>query len=287
MQYTTNLSFDGPFYSDQHSWVESIGISHAFAQEVIRDILQDQHEQLNEQHLDWILEAIHAQMNPEELLSFAEFLKSLGKSGRSLKKFGKKALPVVGQVAQIAAPIVGAAIGGPAGAQIGGMVSQGIGTFMNKDQGAAKMPAAQQLAGNTQLLSPAQPAARQVLGLIQNPSFIQSLLGQLLGGSQGGNVAMRTTGKAQSSQIPFAAFMNLLGQLSTQAVVEANGSTTTKPSYLEDDNGNLLVEAASAAERAELLLDLLYDNTFDNYLPESIENTDDLSEWLIAAGLMR
>lgn len=186
MQYTTNLSTE-PYPPNQYpSWVESIGIPTAFAHDAIRDILNDEHQQLSEQHLDWILEAIHEQMTPEELLSFAEFLKGLRqkfrRSGRRFKKFGKKALPVVGQVTQIAAPIVGAAIGGPAGAQIGGMVSQGIGALMKNGPGAAKMPAVQKVAANSQLLNPAQPAARQVLGLVQNPAFLQSLLGQVLGG---------------------------------------------------------------------------------------------------------
>lgn len=99
---------------------------------------------------------------------------------------------------------------------------------------------------------------------------------------------MRTADKPQASNIPFAAFMNLLGQLSTQAAIEANGLTDDHSvSYLEDAGGNHLVDASSSVERAELLLEILHENTLENYLPQTTEGIDPLAEWFVSAGLIQ
>lgn len=266
--------------------------------EAVRVALGDREGRMSDEQVQAILREAAVQLSPEEM----EFLKkAFRKIGSGIKKFGKaavrvgkKALPVVGRLAQIAAPIAGTIIGGPVGAQIGGLVSSGIGSLLNRGGGQAiprsPSPVAMSnpsLSGNIRLLQPQQPAANQLLGLLQNPAFLQSLVGQVLGGRSQGTVRMRTPSQGGNSNIPFGAFMNLLGQLSTQAAVEANGHIKSKPTYLYDAQGEFLIDdPASNEARAKLLLDMLSEHTLANYQFPKIERSDPMAEWFRASGLI-
>lgn len=272
--------------------------------ESIRFMLGDEDEVLSDEQVWLILEEAERTMSAAE---FKFLKKAAQKVGRGLKKFGKKAvkfgkkaLPVVGRLAQIAAPIVGTIIGGPAGAKIGGMVSQGIGALMG---GGNPMPPTRppspftppilpqntQLAGVTQLLSNRQPAANQLLGLLQNPALIQSVLGQILGGRGGGTVKLNTPNMGGRSNIPFGAIMNLLGQLSTQAAIDASEYVEDEPTYLYDQYGEFMIDnPASSEDRAALVREMLYEHTLHNYaLPtEHTEGYDSMTEWFLRAKLI-
>ena len=288
--------------------------------EAVRLVLGDKEGTLSEDHIKLILQEAEAQLSPEEMEILEGFFSKIGrglkKFGKGVVRIGKKALPIVGKVAQIAAPIVGTVLGGPAGAMLGakigniagkvtqiGKATKGLGALFGGGRPARPTPIKRQLfqpqpqriphnttlKGNQQLLQRNQPAANQLLGLLQNPALLQSLLGQVLGGRSQGTVRMTTPNQGGTSNIPFGAFMNLLGQLSTQAAIEANGHVTDEPTYLYDSQGEFAIEdPASAKARAEHLLQILHENTVDNYsLPEPRINQDPMTEWFVKSGMIQ
>jgi len=276
---------------------ESVGFeSSPIFYESIRVMLDDQHGMLSDEQVGLIVQEARQQMTAAEF----KFLKKIGskigkglkKFGKKVVKFGKKALPVVGKIAQIAGPIVGTVFGGPAGAmlgsKIGGLINKGAGVLSKLGKGRRpKIPSNIKLAGATNLLAPKQPAANQLLGLMQNPALMQSLLGKVLGGR--GTVQMATPRRGGQSKVNFGSLMNLLGQLSTQAALEANGQMEETPTYLQDQHGNFLTENIhDEEERAEILLEVLYENTMNNYAFDEYETTtyDPLTEWFVEAGMV-
>jgi len=276
---------------------ESIGFeSSPIFYESVRVMLDDQYGMLSDEQVSLIVHEAKHQMTAAEFKFFkkigAKIGKGLKKFGKKAIKFGRKALPVIGKVAQIAGPIVGTIFGGPAGAKlgakIGGLVNKGAG-FLSK-LGKGRMPRISsniKLAGAANLLAPKQPATNQLLGLLQNPALMQSLLGKVLGGS--GAVQMATPRRGGQSNVNFGSFMNLLGQLSTQAAIEANGQADQAPTYLQDQYGNFLTENIhDEEERAEVLLEVLYENTINNYAFDEYETTDydPLTEWFVEAGMV-
>jgi len=287
--------------------------------EAVRLALGDKEGILSEEHIKLILQEAEAQLSPEEMEILEGFFSKIGKGlkkfGKGVVRIGKKALPVVGKIAQIAAPVVGTVFGGPAGAMLGskignivgkvtqiGKATKGLGAlfgggrppqpaFIQRPQfqpQPQRIPHNTALNGNQQLLQRSQPAANQLLGLLQNPALLQSLLGQVLGGRSQGTVRMATPNQGGASNIPFGAFMNLLGQLSTQAAIEANGHIEDEPTYLYDSQGEFAIEdPASNEARAEHLLQILQENTFDNYsLPEARRKQDSMTEWFVKSGLI-
>ena len=288
--------------------------------EAVRMIFGDQENQIPEESIDLILSEAKSKMTEEEWEIMEGFFSKIGaglkKFGKGAVRIGKKALPVVGKLAQVAAPIVGTIFGGPAGGMAGakignflgkitqfGKAAKGVGSIIGgantssprlqfqHSQPSPQIPINTTLNGNVQLLQKSQPATNQLLGLIQNPAFLQSLLGQVLGGRSQGTVRMVTPNVGGRSNIPFGSFMNLLGQLSTQAAIESNGHIKDDPTYLYDAEGKFAIENPDSNEsRAMHLQNLLLENTYANYsfpkITKSVEQ-DPMTEWFAKSGILQ
>ncbi len=246
------------FLADSEDWnrVYQAGVSY---QDGVRMMLGPEGESLTDPEVDQLLERITDSMEPADA---AEFIKGLG---RALSG----ALPVLGQVAKTALPIVGGAVGS--------IVAPGIGTAL----GGALGGAAANLVGQATARRPAPPrprppmpampghampgpamagpgmamprmpmpamappqagAAQQLLGLLNNPQ----LLGGLANAALGGAGAMPGGGAA------LGPLLGSLARLAEDAAAEVAGETFAE-STDADSTGILahrLVEAVQGARR--------------------------------------
>jgi hypothetical protein len=237
---------------------------------------------------------------------------SLGDIGRGLSSaLGgiTQALPgvlrTVAPVAQIAAPLVGTLIGGPAGAMVGRTVGNLIGNAAGQPrpqrqnpQAPARIPQVAQAPQAPQMpATPAQAnivpqgnaAVAQLMALLSNPQLIQSLLANLMGtqGPQAGATVQQPSG--QTTQIPFGALMSTLSECAMRAAEEsvANGGYETED-YLQNHQGRYLIaDSSDPGEHADYVLGLLNDNY--SYPANAAQESyhDPLTEWFVAAGMIK
>jgi hypothetical protein len=234
-------------------------------------------------------------------------------AGRQIAKAAPGIIQTVAPIAQAALPIVGTLIGGPAGTAIGGALGGLLGnltgnnnTSSAQQQTQSPVPtltgqAAQFATQPTQPLSPAvsnpanNPAATQMMALLNNPALIQALLGQVLGRAGNGTPTVQTAN--QPMPIPFAALMNTVSELAERAAKESiiAGSYESE-SYLVNTNGQYRVSDPSSREqRADAVLELLNEDYYYRKSTSSAQaeqNTDaieydQVSEWLISAGMIK
>jgi len=136
------------------------------------------------------------------------------------------------------------------------------------------------------------PGAAQLLSVLARPEVSQALMSMVLG--QAGHRAI----PVGDQRVPPAAFANLLSQLAAQAAVEyafVTPQDKTFPGYLQNAEGEFVVDPAVPEQRAARLLELLNeaalaeaefdlaDESFDDSEPEEDEMTDDEFYALLAA----
>jgi hypothetical protein len=171
---------------------------------------------------------------------------------------GKPASPspsgIVGTIAS-AAPAIASAFGGGGGVASGiasalpaiaGLVS---GVAGGKPSPPAAAVASTPPAGSA---APTNPAG-VLLGLVQRPEVIQSLMSMALGSSGRKDVPVG------NSSVPVSAFANLLGVLGSKAFGQAEASaepSESLPDYLYKD-GDLQADPADRSARAAVLLERL------------------------------
>ena len=253
--------------------------------DLIRVVLSPMGNDLEDEEIDAILDDVLAGMSPEEIEGFWSTI------GNFARRVAPTLLPAAGTA-------LGTVVGGPVGAAIGGTIGRVAGQAFGGRQRQAprRTPTPPQITPRiarrtTAVQAPApipsggSSALGQLISLIQNPIFLQSLLGRVLGGG-----AVRLG--QESIEIPFGAFMNALSQLATQAAREANAdqeSSVDIPDYLQDEEGNFLCEDPAVPEqRAQVLLELLneaFPAEADN--EAWVEDFDELTEWFIEAGWIR
>jgi hypothetical protein len=220
----------------------------------------------------------------------------------ALGNLAKKAAPIAAQVLPIAAPIVGTVIGGPAGTAIGSAVGNLAGQALG-GAGGPRLPGPAAMAALPLGGAPAIPGtpmpqslasaggtatgggiAAQLMSFIQNPAFLQSLLGQVAGGSAAGTVPVG----AQGAPAPFGAFMNALSVLANHAAsesAEAFGESLAEtnddvPAYMLDWSGRLRGDPASPESRAFVLVEQLRESTW-----AQPSMSDGASRWLMQSGV--
>ena len=256
-----------------------------------RHCLAEEYRELDENTLEMMLEETLANMSPKEAENFL----------KTLKKIGKKALPVVSQVGQVALPAAGAAIGafgGPVGTLVGTTVGKvGANALARASKKASSKRAStlrqkprQRHAVNypKRVTSVHRSSANQLLQLIQSPQFLQALASLSIGVQ--GRRAVKVRSRESLSSVPIGAFLNLLESLASQAAMEAAQNESMIPSYLEAADGEALCDLANPDERARVLMERLQeDETF--YLENWQEDKDDESDeavldWLEHAGLL-
>src|SRR5262245_41955722 len=84
----------------------------------------EQHE--GEQH-EWEQHELAQELEQHELAGELEGDQFFGRAFRGIRRFAQRAAPLLGQIARVAAPVVGTAIGGPFGAVLGRVASQALG----------------------------------------------------------------------------------------------------------------------------------------------------------------
>jgi hypothetical protein len=180
---------------------------------------------------------------------------------------------------------LGAYLGGPVGAQVGGGLGQlGAQLVAGSGQPASAAPSRSYMAppGPRAPGGPGAPVA-QLMSLIQNPAFLQSLLGQIVGpaGRQGVTVG------SPAKEIPFAAIMNTLSSLANASAAQAPRTTedVEASAYLRDERGNFVCDPADPDGRAQRVLELLREASTTE--PIRWAQPDPVTEWIQQAGLVR
>jgi len=275
-------------YLEAHAvWDDDPGLTEY---DLIRSLLRPEYWSLSDQELDLRLAEILSRMSPAEVESFWSTL------GRGLRQVGRVAQRVAPTILPVAGTALGTLAGGPAGAALGGALGRMGAQVLGGARPAASPPlqppgavapaaplpgaaAAPAIPAATPLPAGGTSAAAQLLGLIQHPALLQALLGQILG-----PLGQTTTPVGrEGTPVPFGAFMNALSSLANLAAAEAQeGAPVEAVTYLQDSQGNFVVDPANPEARAARLLELLQETPF--YEEEPV---DAVSEWLAAAGLLR
>lgn len=255
-------------------------------------------------------------LNPYEAESFTSALSSIGNFAKSsgVRDFASAALPIVGAG-------VGTVVGGPAGtaigASVGGMAGQAIASKPHAAPSyqpppsyqpapvaqpvaayqptptALDVPQVAASAATIPAVMPAQPtvaggggsaAAAQLLGVIQDPALISSLLSLVLGTNGRSAIPLKGGG-----EIPVGALTNLVSVLAGKASEDAEDILMARqdavPSYLLDDHGCLTCDPANPRDRADALLRVLRSQRQSGAQDQSCSRSgnsdgEDVDSWL-------
>jgi len=217
----------------------------------IRQVLAVPYRNMSSEQIERMMEIYDVDAEDME-----NFLSSLGSIGRSVVN----ALP---QVLPAALPLVGTAIGGPVGGMLGGVAGQALGSVLGPRPATGAQPPAPQPQPQPAMPLPApmpgaSPAAGQLLQTLFQPQTIQALISMLMGQVGRQSIPVGNT------QVPPAAFTNLLGVLANQAASEANAAAQSAgdeslPPYLENYAGEAVGDPAIPEHRAYALLGLLHE----------------------------
>lgn len=239
--------------------------------ELVRGLLSPEYANMSEQNFEVVVDELFSNMSEAQAEDFMSALKSIGNVVAGV-------LPTVGT-------IVGSIYGGPAGGAIGGTLGQVVGGVASK---AINTPARNAGKPSTTQKPVAVGAggvsdtSKAILSLVQNPQFIQSLLGAIIGSA--GKTSVQVGASAKEADI--GAFANALEHLAgrlREELDEAAGSEASErlPEYLYNDDGELACsDPASPEERAEALLGLLGEDYYDD------REDDEMTPlvWLARAG---
>ena len=214
--------------------------------DAIREALGPEYETITDEEADEILEDAVADMSPEEIESF---FKSLG-------RIASKALPAIGgAVGTMIAPGVGTAIGGA----LGGLAGKAVGSA-TRGRRRRRRPTRRRARRRSPRRAVARPSPRarrrpastrmraELMRLMQNPQFLQSLTGSILGGRG----AVRAGETYQEVQL--GAFLNALEHYAQEAAQEAHQEALDVAEIYETDDAGAFADAAA---RAETLMDML------------------------------
>jgi hypothetical protein len=225
----------------------------------IREILASEYRDLPDESIEALVQQSFGSASAEDIESF---LSGLKKVGSVVTKALPTVLPIVGTVA-------GTAFGGPLGAAVGGTLGKLAGGAVQGATAGGKprlpKPAAlakhalagvKAVAGAVGPAGPAgSPAAAQLLGVLNRPEILQSLMAMIMGPVGRPNVPVG------GNPVPLGAFANLIGSLANQAAAEYNAIAAHEgesiPTYLLNESGDFLVDPAVPEERAGLLLSML------------------------------
>jgi hypothetical protein len=136
---------------------------------------------------------------------------------------------------------------------------------------AAPAQAVSPLAGD------ANPAAAEILALVQDQRFVQACAALAAGAPGPGEIPVAGT------VAPPAAFLNLLGWLAQEAAQHLPTTGATVDGYLKGPDGSYVGDVASPASRARVLLERLQS---EGGGPGAVAPGADAAErWLLESGL--
>jgi len=224
----------------------------------VRKVLHTPYRNLSDNQIERMMESYN--VNAEDM---ENFLSTLGNIGRSVVN----ALP---QVLPAALPLVGTVLGGPVGGMIGSVAGQALGSAIAGGRPAAAggpaqaQPAAAPPVPGPAVLPGGSPAAGQLLQTLFRPETLQALIAMLMGQAGRQNIPVGNT------QVPPAAFTNLLGVLANQANAEITANSQkglgseSLPRYLENYAGEAFGDPAIPEHRAAALLELLHESDVEH-----------------------
>jgi len=193
---------------DDEAWLDEIWDSDGWEAgsaelaDVLRDVLSDDYSHADAEAIDDALGEIMDSLSAAEAFNFAKAFKQIQKSA---KKFGVD--KVLGQVAGVALPIAGGAVGtlvgGPVGTALGSSLGNAAAGALTG--GRPARPAIPGIAGGS-------AAAAQGLVLTQQPDVLKSLLA----------LSMGQHGKKAVNGVPVAKIMNMLSSVFGQAAADAD-----------------------------------------------------------------
>ncbi len=246
--------------------------------DLLRQLAREEYRNATPEQFDELLWEVFDGMTPEQIESFWDTLKSVGKT---VLRVGQRALPGV-----ISGATTGAAAGGPWGALLGGLAG-GVRSAMRAPQpGQAPRPTPRPAppAGAAPSRPAGGPAAAQLLQLIQSPQLLQSLLSLIMGGAGARTVP---AGRSETA-VPPAAFVTALAELAERASVEAAElqARESTPAYLLDEEGEPVCDPASREERTNRLLDLLQEDQASGSRARMIPQHEAVADWMEEASLI-
>lgn len=249
----------------------------------IREVLSPEYRDLPDASIEAIVVASLGEVEPEDV---ENFLKGLKKFGQSVAKLAPTVLPIAGTA-------VGTIFGGPLGATLGGSLGQVAGGAIHgaaaghslkrigkSAAGSLIRQGAQLIPGGAGSLVPGlgaaggSPAAAQLLGILNRPEILKSLMAMAVGRAGSSHVPVG------GSPVPIGAIANLIGTLANQAEADYNaalaGGGESVPSYLLDESGEFRVDPAVPEQRAQLVLEMLLraSESEPESEPESNESDD-------------
>jgi hypothetical protein len=244
--------------------------------DVIRRALGPGYMDLTDSQIIRLVNSNLARMSPEEIEGFWDTVKNVGKK---VGGFAKQAAPVI---LPIAGTALGAYLGSP---QIGAMVGQAGAQLVSGSKKQPKTAVPPPPVG-APVPSGGSSAVNQLMALVRNPTFLQTLVGQSIGGTGQQNVSRSS--QAPMTQIPFGALMSALGSLANTAAIEAANlleEDEEVTGYLRDEYGNFTCDPANPDERAQRVLQLIREDYLSTMA--STQDFDPVTEWTIRAGLIR
>lgn len=249
----------------------------------LRELLAPEFRDLPADQLDEALSQLLGEMSAEDLESF----------WRGVRRFARRAAPVLQQALPVATTVAGTALGGPLGAAVGGAAGQALsgalgGAMSGSGRGAGRRALRGLARGGLRGLGQAAgglvpglaslgaagqrpAAAAHLLRLLTRPETSRALLQMALGPAGAQHVPVGRT------QVPLGAFTNALSVLAGQAAqqnhalarplpaaspVAATGAAAMPsppvgggvPTYLLDPAGRPLGDPTDPASRTEALL---------------------------------
>jgi hypothetical protein len=235
--------------------------------ETLRDVLHDDYADASNEEMQDALFNILDTMTPAEGFNFMKTLRNIGKAGKKILKD-----PVVGQIAKVALPAAGAAlgtvVGGPLGTAVGGKLGQVAGQAFT---GASK-PRKAATRAKAAKTSPkgGSAAAAKLLQLTQNPDMLKSLMALALGSHGKKSIKVGKSGPTVGA----GAFINLLSTLAKKASEDADElsrESEAASAYWLDSEGDYLADPADPESRAEALYSVLADAENERMIVEEAE----------------
>ncbi|MBI4495982.1 MAG: hypothetical protein HY697_03505 [Deltaproteobacteria bacterium] len=257
--------------------------------DILRQMLKPEFQNLSDSEINHLLQNVLSRMSPEEVEGFWDTVKSLGRG----------VLGAAQQVAPKVLPIAGGALGTLAGGPVGTAFGTQLGQMASKVMAGPQPPsAAPGVTPQPTLPQPAPGAAvpvaapippggtsavGQLMSLVQNPAFLQSLLAHALGPAAQKTVSVG----AQGTPASIGSLMNALSSLAGLVAREAAESYPDTESleataYLQDASGAFVVDPADPDARSQRLLQLLQEAP----PPKNYGGGDPLTEWLVEAQLI-
>lgn len=270
----------------------------------MREVVAPFYRDLNDEQLAHLLYKVVQAMPPLEREAFADLSLRLAEQspglsfqsmfrqvGSAMDKTGQQLAPHAASAARIGAPLVGTAVAGPLGGALAGQLTQLLLPSTSPPPTSRSTPPPPPGATSAPGGVPASAlnsAAMQLATLLTSPSFIQALVGGILGLS--GQATARPQVHEATFAIPFEAMMKTISEIALQAADEAaRQQQSVWKSHFNHGDAPLTESQADQDQRILELMRKAHDWQYATPATEAPGNeghTDELTQWLLQTGLL-